>query len=106
MAALMHQRVIFVLTHDSIGLGEDGPTHQAVEHLASLRLIPGLEVWRPADAVETRGRLEVCVAARERADCIGAVAPVRGRNWSILRRLSRYPRAVDTCWWIRTAHRS
>ena len=53
MAALMHQRVIFVLTHDSIGLGEDGPTHQAVEHLASLRLIPGLEVWRPADAVET-----------------------------------------------------
>ena len=53
MAALMRQRVIFVLTHDSIGLGEDGPTHQAVEHLASLRLIPGLEVWRPADAVET-----------------------------------------------------
>ncbi len=53
MAALMHQRVIFVLTHDSIGLGEDGPTHQAVEHLASLRLIPGLEVWRPADAIET-----------------------------------------------------
>ena len=53
MAALMCQRVIFVLTHDSIGLGEDGPTHQAVEHLASLRLIPGLEVWRPADAVET-----------------------------------------------------
>ena len=52
MAALMRQRVIFVLTHDSIGLGEDGPTHQAVEHLASLRLIPGLEVWRPADAVE------------------------------------------------------
>ena len=49
----MHQRVIFVLTHDSIGLGEDGPTHQAVEHLASLRLIPGLEVWRPADAIET-----------------------------------------------------
>ena len=53
MAALMCQRVIFVLTHDSIGLGEDGPTHQAVEHLASLRLIPGLDVWRPADAVET-----------------------------------------------------
>ena len=53
MAALMRQRVIFVLTHDSIGLGEDGPTHQAVEHLASLRLIPGLESWRPADAVET-----------------------------------------------------
>ncbi len=53
MAALMKQRSIFVLTHDSIGLGEDGPTHQAVEHVASLRLIPGMHVWRPADAFET-----------------------------------------------------
>lgn len=53
MAALMKQRVIHVFTHDSIGLGEDGPTHQPVEHTASLRLIPGLDVWRPADAVET-----------------------------------------------------
>jgi len=53
MAALMKVRSIFVLTHDSIGLGEDGPTHQPVEHLASLRLIPNMEVWRPCDAVET-----------------------------------------------------
>jgi transketolase len=53
MAALMRQRVIFVFTHDSIGLGEDGPTHQPVEHLASLRLIPHMQVWRPADAFET-----------------------------------------------------
>ncbi|QHS10533.1 transketolase [Sinimarinibacterium sp. NLF-5-8] len=53
MAALMHQRSIFVLTHDSIGLGEDGPTHQAVEHVSSLRLIPGLHLWRPADHFET-----------------------------------------------------
>jgi transketolase len=53
MAALMRQRVIFVYSHDSIGLGEDGPTHQPVEHLASLRLIPHLHVWRPADALET-----------------------------------------------------
>jgi len=53
MAALMHLRVIHVFTHDSIGLGEDGPTHQPVEHAASLRLIPRLQVWRPADAVET-----------------------------------------------------
>ena len=52
-AALMAQRVIHVFTHDSIGLGEDGPTHQPVEHVASLRLIPGLDVWRPADALET-----------------------------------------------------
>lgn len=53
MAALMKQRVIHVFTHDSIGLGEDGPTHQSVEHAASLRLIPGLDVWRPADTAET-----------------------------------------------------
>ena len=53
MAALMKRRVVHVFTHDSIGLGEDGPTHQSVEHAASLRLIPGLDVWRPADTVET-----------------------------------------------------
>jgi transketolase len=53
MAALMQQRVIYVFTHDSIGLGEDGPTHQPVEHAASLRLIPGMDVWRPADPVES-----------------------------------------------------
>jgi len=52
MAALMKRRVIFVFTHDSIGLGEDGPTHQSIEHVASLRLIPHLDVWRPADPVE------------------------------------------------------
>jgi transketolase len=53
MAALMRARNIFVFTHDSIGLGEDGPTHQAVEHVASLRLIPQMDVWRPCDTVET-----------------------------------------------------
>ena len=53
MAALMKLRVVHVFTHDSIGLGEDGPTHQAVEQLASLRLMPGLDVWRPADTAET-----------------------------------------------------
>ena len=53
LAALMGQRVIFVMTHDSIGLGEDGPTHQPVEHLAALRAIPKLKVFRPSDAVET-----------------------------------------------------
>jgi transketolase len=53
MAALMKQGVILVYTHDSIGLGEDGPTHQPVEHVASLRLIPGMRVWRPCDTVET-----------------------------------------------------
>ena len=53
LAALMGQRVIHVMTHDSIGLGEDGPTHQPVEHLAALRAIPNLKVFRPCDAVET-----------------------------------------------------
>ncbi|MBA4176708.1 MAG: transketolase [Leptothrix sp. (in: Bacteria)] len=53
MAALMKKRVVHVFTHDSIGLGEDGPTHQSVEHAASLRLIPNLDVWRPADTAET-----------------------------------------------------
>ncbi|MGH8237713.1 MAG: transketolase, partial [Steroidobacteraceae bacterium] len=53
MAALMKQRVIFVMTHDSIGLGEDGPTHQPIEHLPSLRIIPQMTVWRPCDVTET-----------------------------------------------------
>ncbi|MDG1178397.1 MAG: transketolase [SAR324 cluster bacterium] len=53
LSALMQQRVIYVMTHDSIGLGEDGPTHQPVEHLASLRAIPNLNVYRPCDVVET-----------------------------------------------------
>jgi transketolase len=53
MSALMHQRVIYVMTHDSIGLGEDGPTHQPIEHVPSLRIIPNMIVWRPCDGVET-----------------------------------------------------
>ena len=65
MAALMKLRSIFVFTHDSIGLGEDGPTHQSVEHTASLRLIPHLDVWRPCDTVETA---VAWVAAIERED--------------------------------------
>ena len=65
MAALMKLRVIYVFTHDSIGLGEDGPTHQAVEHAATLRLIPNMDVWRPADTVES---LVAWAAAIERLD--------------------------------------
>ena len=53
LSALMGLRVIYIMTHDSIGLGEDGPTHQPVEHLSALRAIPNLEVWRPADSIET-----------------------------------------------------
>ncbi len=61
LGALMRQRVIHVLTHDSIGLGEDGPTHQPVEHLASLRAMPGLYVFRPADALETAECWELAI---------------------------------------------
>ncbi len=63
MAALMQQRCIFVLTHDSIGLGEDGPTHQPIEHLAMLRLTPNLTVWRPCDTVETAVSWSMALAA-------------------------------------------
>jgi transketolase len=63
LSALMRQRVIYVMTHDSIGLGEDGPTHQPVEHLASLRAIPNLNVLRPADGVETAECWELAVRA-------------------------------------------
>ena len=65
MAALMKVRTLFVFTHDSIGLGEDGPTHQSVEHAASLRLIPNMDVWRPCDSVESA---VAWIAAIERKD--------------------------------------
>lgn len=63
LSALMQQRVIYVMTHDSIGLGEDGPTHQPVEHLAALRVIPNLNVFRPCDAVETAECWELTLKA-------------------------------------------
>jgi transketolase len=66
MAALMKLRVVHVFTHDSIGLGEDGPTHQSVEHAASLRLIPNLDVWRPADTTETAVAWSVALANKHR----------------------------------------
>ena len=66
MAALMKHRVIHVFTHDSIGLGEDGPTHQSIEHAASLRLIPNLDVWRPGDTAETAVAWAVALQNRSR----------------------------------------
>jgi transketolase len=65
LSALMQQRVIYVMTHDSIGLGEDGPTHQPVEHLAGLRAIPNLDVLRPADATETAECWALALSARD-----------------------------------------
>ena len=70
MAALMKQRVIFVYSHDSIGLGEDGPTHQSIEHVASLRIIPNLYVWRPCDAVETAAAWKAAIETRDAPSCI------------------------------------
>ncbi len=69
MAALMKTRSIFVFTHDSIGLGEDGPTHQSIEHAASLRMIPGLDVWRPCDTVET-AQAWVSAVQRDGPSCL------------------------------------
>jgi transketolase len=70
MAALMKQRVIHVLTHDSIGLGEDGPTHQPVEHLATLRLIPGNRVWRPCDGAETAVAWRAAIERHDGPTCL------------------------------------
>jgi transketolase len=70
MSALMRVPTIFVYTHDSIGLGEDGPTHQPIEHLASLRLIPGMRVWRPCDAVETMVAWQDAIERRDGPTCL------------------------------------
>ena len=70
MAALMGVQSIFVLTHDSIGLGEDGPTHQPIEHVASLRLIPNMHLWRPADVVETAVAWRAALERRTGPTCL------------------------------------
>ena len=71
----MGLRVIYVMTHDSIGLGEDGPTHQPVEHLAALRAIPNLHVFRPADAMETAECWQLALETPDRPDGAGADPP-------------------------------
>ena len=90
MASLMKIRSIFVYTHDSIGLGEDGPTHQSVEHVASLRLIPGLETWRPADLLETAVAWQQAV---ERKDGPTALALSR-QNTDILKHEPSHAEAI------------
>ncbi len=89
LSALMNQRVIYVMTHDSIGVGEDGPTHQPVEHVASLRAIPNLHVYRPADAVETAEAWELAVKRSDGPSLIAltrqgvpAVRNDASKNWS------------------------
>jgi len=70
MSALMKQRVIYVMTHDSIGLGEDGPTHQPIEHLPSLRIIPNMTVWRPCDVLETAVAWADAIERRDGPSCL------------------------------------
>jgi transketolase len=70
MAALMGIRVLFIFTHDSVGLGEDGPTHHPIEHLASLRLIPNLSLWRPCDVVETAVAWKAAVERHHGPTCL------------------------------------
>ncbi|MGB6977386.1 MAG: transketolase [Gammaproteobacteria bacterium] len=70
LSALMKQRVIFVFTHDSIGLGEDGPTHQPIEHAAMLRLTPQLSVWRPCDALETAVAWKLAIERQHQPTCL------------------------------------
>ncbi len=94
MAALMKQRVVHVFTHDSIGLGEDGPTHQSIEHASSLRLIPNLSVWRPCDTVET---MAAWLAAVERPSSIGMDVHAGGPTALLLSRqnLPFVPRSAE-----------
>ena len=80
LAALMGAGVVYVMTHDSIGLGEDGPTHQPVEHLAALRAIPNMRVFRPCDAVEMAECWELALEPDRRPDGAGAVPPEPARN--------------------------
>ncbi|NDA42687.1 MAG: transketolase, partial [Gammaproteobacteria bacterium] len=99
LAALMHQRVLLVYTHDSIGLGEDGPTHQPVEHLASLRAMPNLGVWRPCDAAETGVAWLAAVERQHGPSCLvltRQALPQQTRSAAQLRYRwrSRWPQAV------------
>src|SRR5690625_6721846 len=97
MAALMRQRVVHVFTHDSIGLGEDGPTRQAVEHATSLRLIPNLDVWRPCDSTETA---VAWVQALGRPQSVGMDVQKGGPSALLLSRqnlpfVKRDPKTID-----------
>ncbi len=92
MSALMGLGVIYVYTHDSIGLGEDGPTHQPVEHAQSLRLIPRLSVWRPCDGVETAAAWCAAVERRDGPTCLLLTRqglPVQARDASQLANIAR-----------------
>ena len=92
MAALMKLRNIFVFTHDSIGVGEDGPTHQPIEHISSLRLIPNMEVWRPCDTVETAVAWQRAIERRDGPTCL-----ILSRQNSAFQK--RNPKAIEAIGW-------
>ena len=92
MAALMKIRTLFVFTHDSIGLGEDGPTHQSVEHAASLRLIPNMDVWRPCDSVESAVAWMAAIERRDGPACLlfsRQNLPFQARDATHLKQIAR-----------------
>ncbi len=78
LSALMKQQVIYVMTHDSIGIGEDGPTHQPIEHLASLRTVPNLYVFRPTDAIETLECISIALKKKSHLHCLR----FQGKIWA------------------------
>jgi transketolase len=94
LSALQHARVVYVMTHDSIGLGEDGPTHQPIEHLMSLRVIPNLDTWRPADAVEVAEAWALSVARKDGPSLLALsrqnLPTVRERGGEMLSRHGAY----------------
>ena len=97
LSALMGIRVIYVMTHDSIGLGEDGPTHQPVEHLAALRAIPNILVMRPADAIETAECWQIAHRDQDPSQRPGAHPP-EPADLARRRRRQSLPRAAPISW--------
>ena len=97
IGAIMRQRVIHVLTHDSIGLGEDGPTHQPIEHLASLRAMPNLHVFRPADAMETAECWELAIRRTDGPSLLVLTPPGAAGAAHRYRPRTAAP-AAATCW--------
>jgi transketolase len=92
MAALMKIRTLFVFTHDSIGLGEDGPTHQSVEHASSLRLIPNMDVWRPCDSTESTVAWIAAIERRDGPACLlfsRQNLPFQARDATRIKQISR-----------------
>ncbi len=100
MSALMKQRVIYVLSHDSIGLGEDGPTHQPIEHLCMLRITPNVSVWRPCDATETVVAWKLAIERESGPTCLALSRqklPAYKRSQDMLKNISRGGYIIQDC---------